>query len=137
MSVRRRYEILLPLQFNDGGAVPEALLWQTVEELESQFGAVSRDTQVVRGIWEHEGTVYRDNNTRLVLDVEDSQENRAFFTTLKETRGKTIRAARHLDNELPCGYRLGQRNKRLEQAAHGPEARNNWASRPCGNTLAK
>jgi hypothetical protein len=71
MSVRRRYEILLPLQFNDGRAVPEALLWETVEELESRFGAVSWDSQVVRGIWEHEGTVYRDNNTRLVLDVKD------------------------------------------------------------------
>lgn len=85
MSVRRRYEILLPLQFNDGGAIPEALLWQTVEELEYRYGAVSWDSQIVRGIWEHEGAVYRDNNTRLVLDVEDSQENRAFFTALKET----------------------------------------------------
>jgi hypothetical protein len=77
MSVRRRYEILLPLQFNDGDAVPVALLWQTVEELESRFGAVSWDSQVVRGIWEHEGVLYRDNNTRLVLDVEDSQEKHA------------------------------------------------------------
>jgi hypothetical protein len=88
MSVRRRFEILLPLQFNDGRAVPESLLWQTLEELESRFGAVSWDSQVVHGLWEHEGTVYRDNNTRLVLDVEDSQENRAFFTTLKETLKK-------------------------------------------------
>jgi hypothetical protein len=84
MNVRRRYEVLLPLQFNDGSAVPEALLWQTVEELELRFGAVSWDSQVVRGTWEHEGAVYRDNNTRLVLDVEDSQENRAFFPAFKE-----------------------------------------------------
>jgi hypothetical protein len=85
VNARRRYEILLPLQFNDGGAVSESLLWQTVEELEARFGAVSWDSQVVRGIWEHEGTLYRDNNTRLTLDVEDSQENRAFFTNFKET----------------------------------------------------
>jgi hypothetical protein len=84
MSFRRRYEILLPLQFNNGGAVPEALLWQTVEELESRFGSVSWDSQVVRGIWEHEGTVYRDHNTRLVLDVQDSPENREFFISFKE-----------------------------------------------------
>jgi hypothetical protein len=88
MSVRRRYEILLPLQFNDGTVVPEALLWQTVEELESHFGAISWDSQVVRGIWAHEGVVHRDNNTRLVLEVEDSQENRNFFTTLKESLKK-------------------------------------------------
>ena len=85
MSIRRRYEILLPLQFNDGRAVPQTLLWQTVEELESRFGAVSWDSQTVRGIWEHEGRVYRDNNTHLILDVEDSQENRAFFTAFKAT----------------------------------------------------
>ena len=93
MSVRRRYEIILPLQFNDGDAVPEALLWQTVEELESRFGAVSWDSQTVRGIWEHEGTVYRDNNTRLVLDVGDSPENRAFFVAFKtalKTRFKQV-----------------------------------------------
>jgi hypothetical protein len=84
MSIRRRYEILLPLQFNDGNAVPEALLWQTVEELESRFGSVSWDSQVVRGIWEHEGAVYRDHNTRLVLDVQDSLENREFFVSFKE-----------------------------------------------------
>jgi hypothetical protein len=88
MSARRRYEILLPLQFNDGGVVPEALLWRTVEELESRFGAVSWDSQVVRGIWEHEGTLYRDNNTRLTLDVEDSPQNRSFFITLKESLKK-------------------------------------------------
>ena len=85
MSVRRRYEILLPLQFNDGAAVPESLLWQTVEDLESRFGAISWDSQVVRGIWEHEGVIYRDNNTRLVLEVEDLQENKDFFKTFKET----------------------------------------------------
>ena len=35
MMVRRRYEILLPLQFNDGQTVPETLLWETVEQLET------------------------------------------------------------------------------------------------------
>ena len=80
---RRRYEILLPLQFNDGTIVPESLLWETVEELEKRFRGVSWETQIVRGIWRHEGTVFRDNNTRLVLDVEDSPENREFFVQLK------------------------------------------------------
>ena len=28
MSIRRRYEILLPLQFNDGRDVPDELLFQ-------------------------------------------------------------------------------------------------------------
>jgi len=84
MMASRRYEILLPLQFNDGQSVPETLLWETVEELELHFHALSWETQVVRGIWHHEGNVYRDNHTRLVLDVDDSPENRAFFVTFKE-----------------------------------------------------
>jgi hypothetical protein len=84
MSTKRRgYEILLPLQFNDGSTVPESLLWETVEELENRFRGVSWETQIVRGIWRHENTVFRDNNTRLVLDVEDCAENRQFFVELK------------------------------------------------------
>jgi hypothetical protein len=31
MSLRRRYEILLPLQFNDGQDVPVFLFWKTVD----------------------------------------------------------------------------------------------------------
>ncbi len=84
MSVLRRYEILLPLQFNDGKAIPEVLLWQTVEELEARFRAVSWETQVVRGIWQHEGVIFRDNNTRIVLDVQDAPANRRFFVEFKE-----------------------------------------------------
>ena len=45
MSTFRRYEILIPSQFNDGRAVPEAPLMQTLLELEQQFGAVSRETR--------------------------------------------------------------------------------------------
>lgn len=80
----RRYEIVLPLQFNDGKPVPEALLWQTIEEVEAKFGAVSWETQIIRGVWQHEGILFRDNNTRLSLDVDDTADNRAFFVSLKE-----------------------------------------------------
>lgn len=85
MSLRRRYEVLLPLQFNNGREVPASLLWETVEELERRFLSISWESQVVRGLWQHGGVVFRDNNTRLVMDVEDTPENRAFFVALKET----------------------------------------------------
>ena len=84
MKTRRRYEIILPLQFNDGRPVPEPLLLETIEELERRFGAVSWETQVIRGVWQNEGVVFRDNNTRLHLDVGDTPENREFFVGLKE-----------------------------------------------------
>ena len=84
MSSLRRYEVLVPLVFNDGNPVPEALVSRTFIELREKFGAVSWETQVVRGGWEHEGTVYQDNLTRFVVDVPDLPEHREFFKRLKE-----------------------------------------------------
>ena len=79
----RRYEILLPLAFNDGRPVPDQLVGQTLVELEQQFGAVSCETQTIRGIWQHEGQVYRDNLVRLFVDVPDLQESRQFMASFK------------------------------------------------------
>ncbi len=54
MIALRRYEILVPLLFNDGNTVPEDLLAQTFAELRGKFGAASWETQVVQGSWENE-----------------------------------------------------------------------------------
>ncbi len=83
MSTLRRYEILVPLVFNDGQPVPEELLAQTFAELRDRFGAASWETQVLRGSWEHEGTTYEENFTRFFVDVVDEPEHRKFFTQLK------------------------------------------------------
>lgn len=84
MNGLRRYEILVPLVFNDGRAVPESLLAQTFTELRNKFGAASWETQTVRGTWEHQGAVYEDNLTRFFVDVTDLPEHRAFFREFKE-----------------------------------------------------
>jgi predicted Zn-dependent protease len=47
----RRFEVLLPLRFNDGQPVPDGLIADTVLELFDQFGAVSSETQTIRGRW--------------------------------------------------------------------------------------
>lgn len=89
----RRYEILLPLRFNDGQAVPPELIADTLFELKDRFGAVSSETQTIRGFWTQKGQTYRDDLTRLFVDVEDSPENREFFVEFKErlkTRFKQI-----------------------------------------------
>ena len=57
----RRFEILLPLRFNDGSPVPEALIANTLVELRRNFGAVSSETQRIEGQWQHAGQVYRDD----------------------------------------------------------------------------
>jgi hypothetical protein len=41
----RRFEFLLPLRFNDGQAVPDRAVGQTLEEIQARFGAVSWETQ--------------------------------------------------------------------------------------------
>lgn len=85
MSELRRYEILVPLLFNDGRPVPEALLVETFTELRTHFGAASWETQTVRGAWQHEGAVYYDNLVRLFVDVPDRPEHREFLRQFKET----------------------------------------------------
>ena len=84
MSSLRRYEILVPLLFNDGTPVPEALLAQTFAELRARFGAASWETQLVQGSWEHEGAAFRDNLTRFFVDVPDLPEHRVFFKEFKQ-----------------------------------------------------
>jgi hypothetical protein len=40
-SKSRRYEVLLPVRFNDGKDVPEELLGEAVNEIVDQFNAVT------------------------------------------------------------------------------------------------
>ena len=84
MSALRRYEILVPLMFNDGRPVPESLLAQTFTELRERFGAASWETQTLRGAWEYQSVVYEDNLTRFFVDVADLPEQRIFFQDFKE-----------------------------------------------------
>ena len=84
MSTFRRYEILIPSQFNDGRAVPDGLLTQTLLELEHQFGAVSCETQIIQGLWQQSGALFRDRLVRAFVDVADTAEHRLFFVELKE-----------------------------------------------------
>lgn len=80
----RRYEILLPLRFNDGSPVPDELVGETILDLRRRFGAVSLETQTIRGVWQQSGQIYRDDLARIFVDVEDTPENRAWFRQFKE-----------------------------------------------------
>jgi hypothetical protein len=80
----RRFEILLPLRFNDGRPVPPELIEDSLTELRARF-AESVETQTTRGTWKHDEQVYRDELFRMYVDVPDLPEHRAFFIALKET----------------------------------------------------
>jgi hypothetical protein len=89
MSSRwRRYEVLLPLRFNDGREVPPDWLAEAVLEIVDHFGAASYETQRVEGHWRHGGVVYRDDLVRLVVDLPDSTGARNWMRDFK-ARWKT------------------------------------------------
>ena len=79
----RRFEILLPLQFNDGRDVPSDLLAEAVLEVVGRFGGVSYYNNLIRGQWKHSEIVYRDNNTKIVIDVDDTDANRQWMRDYK------------------------------------------------------
>ena len=84
MSSRlRRFEILLPLQFNDGSDVPTDWLADAVLEIVEHFGAASYETQNVEGHWRHQGVVYRDNLVKILVDAPDEEMNRAWMRDYK------------------------------------------------------
>jgi hypothetical protein len=80
----RRFEVLLPRRFNDGRPVPDEFIADTLIELETQFGAVSCETQTIRGFWNFEGQPFRDDLVRVFADVPDVPESRQFFEEYKE-----------------------------------------------------
>ncbi|MEZ4869268.1 MAG: hypothetical protein R3C14_48545 [Caldilineaceae bacterium] len=83
---KRRYEILLPAQYNDGREIMHecmACFPQTLMEVLDQFGALSYSPQSIQGIWVHNGTRYEDNLFKLTVDVADTPLSRAFVAHLK------------------------------------------------------
>ena len=83
MQRLRRFEIMVPLHFNDGTTVPQELLRQTQTEFEERFGAVSAEGQVIRGFDRETGSA-EDRLVRFFLDVPDTPENLAYFRETKE-----------------------------------------------------
>jgi hypothetical protein len=77
----RRFEVLLPLQFNDGREVPSDWLAEAILEIVEGFGAASYETQKVEGHWRHGGVVYRDTLVKIVADVPDSPANRRWMAS--------------------------------------------------------
>jgi hypothetical protein len=83
MSAYCRFEILLPLEFNDGRPVPREFLAEAAIEIQRRFGGVSWESQAIEGIWRQGGVEYRDRLNRIFVDAEDTDENRQFFIGLK------------------------------------------------------
>jgi hypothetical protein len=87
----RRYEVLLPHRFNDGRAVPNALLGEAVNEITNRFEAVGFERQRVEGRWHFQGKLYRDVLARVVVDVPDTLQNRQWMKKFKARWKKKLK----------------------------------------------
>ena len=83
ISKLRRFEILLPLQFNDGRDVPQEWLGEAVLEIVTPFGAASYETQQVEGHWHYQEVHYLANLIKIVVDALDDEENRIWMREYK------------------------------------------------------
>lgn len=80
----RRFEVLLPLRFNDGTTVPGDRFNETLHELRERFGDLSIETQATRGLSQYGDQEFRDDLIRVYVDVPDTADNREFFLAWKE-----------------------------------------------------
>ncbi|MBA2253175.1 MAG: hypothetical protein H0W13_10840 [Nitrospirales bacterium] len=78
-----RYEILLPLKYNDGAPVEPEKFQQTRRELVQKFGALTMEVQPISGIWIFGGQEHRDELIRFIVDTETSADIDAFFSAFK------------------------------------------------------
>ena len=79
-----RYEILLPLKYNDGTPVEPEKFQATRRELVGQFGALSMDVPPVSGLWVSSGHEYQDELIRFVVDAEATPATDEFWRDFKE-----------------------------------------------------
>ena len=79
----KRFEILLPLNYNDGTLIEPEKFDQTREELSERFGGITEDTVRITGTWKYGGARYRDDLFRIRIDTNDPTAN-SFFQSQKE-----------------------------------------------------
>jgi hypothetical protein len=82
-SKSRRYEVLLPVRYNDGRDVPDELLAEAVNEIVAEFSAVIFRKDAVEGRWQHDEEMYRDDLACIVVDVPDTITNRKWMKAFK------------------------------------------------------
>ena len=80
----KRYEILLPLLYNDGQKIEKEKFLLTNEELVNRFGAATTDSTRIVGRWIYQNQLYEDKLIRIIIDVPESEDNDTFFRQYKE-----------------------------------------------------
>src|SRR5438094_5255552 len=70
----RRFEVMLPVAFNDRRPVPRKWFGNALREVVDRFGGGILQPQPLEGEWRYEGTMYHDKHLKLVVDVPDTTE---------------------------------------------------------------
>jgi hypothetical protein len=76
---KRRYEILLPAEFNDGRLIADACprcLPDSLSEVIANFGAFTFRPDAAVGSWTADDRRYDDRLYLLIVDVDDTAEHR-------------------------------------------------------------
>lgn len=82
-SKLRRFEILLPQKYNDEQEIPRKLRGLALKEIVNKFGAASFEPKGIEGFWLHEGILYTDSLSKIVIDIDDNDENREWMREYK------------------------------------------------------
>jgi hypothetical protein len=83
---KRRYEILLPAEFNDGRLVDDACprcVPDSLSEVFDSFGAFTSRPEAALGSWQAAGRRYDDKVLLISIDVDDTDEHRHWVAHLK------------------------------------------------------
>lgn len=83
----KKYDIYLPLQYNNGEWIEDAKFEQTRSELFERFGGLTYIMREfpLRGIWGQDSQVYQDFIViYTVIDFSSSEETTHFFVEYKE-----------------------------------------------------
>lgn len=87
----KRYEILLPIRYNDGSLIEQEKFDQTRDELVNKFSALTADSIFVTGHWVYKGILYEDRLIRYRLDMASNPKTRKFFEEYKKVLKERFR----------------------------------------------
>jgi len=81
----KRFEILLPLNYNDGRVIERIKFMVTNRELLEKFGGLTTDSVEISGTWKYGSAFLHDRLVRLTIDSQNPDEDVVFFREYKET----------------------------------------------------
>jgi hypothetical protein len=89
----KKYEIYLPLKYNDGSEIEPEKFKQIREELIAVFGAVTVSSQTApyQGTWKYGGVDFIDDIIKIEIIAADDRNSTRFFRRFKQRLKRLLR----------------------------------------------